>query len=174
MLRTSTIITFITFIFCIPVIPIALAVSVDKPELPCLECHEQEIGVHRVIGVGDFGCQVCHDGFIMKPHMLNGTIVTDETVSGLCQGCHDELYSDWTMDIHGTHGLNYSPTIEIKSCITCHDPHVPDLPEITTLPPPEPPHRSEIVLDIWLPPAFILFTGLVFVTLGFSKKNGGV
>jgi hypothetical protein len=149
----------------------AQAVSVDKKELPCLACHEQELGAHSVLGTDSFVCQVCHDGFQMKPHSLDGTILTDENVFYVCEGCHHERYGDWTDQIHGSHGLNYTESIEIDSCIFCHDPHIPDLPEISPLHAPEPPEHEED-LSLLLPPAFVLLAGMAFATVGINRTKG--
>jgi hypothetical protein len=161
----------VLFLFSLIGILSVSAVSVDKKELPCLACHEMELGAHNGLGEGDFVCQVCHDGFLMKPHSLDGTILTDENISDLCEGCHHERFSDWVEDLHGTHGLNYEESKEIDNCIFCHDPHVPDLPEITPLSAPHPPEHKED-LSIWIPPAFVLLAGMVFATVGINKIKG--
>lgn len=159
-------------IISMAVIPVADAISKGAEGLNCLACHSKKLGVHSQLGNKQYACQICHDEFIMKPHILNGTLVTNATISNLCDSCHHERYVDWTLGIHGRHGLNYTATSKIQSCVTCHDPHIPNIPEISPLPPPEPPERSTVTLIIFFPPALALLMGVVFVTVCFTRKNG--
>ncbi len=141
--------------------------------LSCLTCHEQNLGAHSNLGVGGQVCLACHDGFVMQPHALDGTLLTDATISNLCANCHRERYADWKIGVHGTHGLNYTSTELAPGCTTCHNPHTPDLPTIQTLPAPEEPERHQALTSTLLPPVMALIAGMVAVTITVSRRNGG-
>jgi hypothetical protein len=147
--------------------------NVDEPDLDCVQCHDQGLGVHNALGEEPYVCQICHDSFKMKPHALNGTLVSDETITNLCGNCHTERYVDASLGIHGTHGLNYADLDNIN-CVGCHDPHVSDLPEIETLPPTHPPERISSPIEILFPPTAALVLGALLYTYRFNKKAGDV
>ncbi|MCL4435859.1 MAG: hypothetical protein M1503_01550 [Thaumarchaeota archaeon] len=142
----------------------------------CSACHKQNLGLHSNLGAGDQACLVCHDGFKMQPHTLNGVLLTNVTVSNLCANCHRERYADWKIGVHGTHGLNYTSMSEgaAPSCITCHNPHPPDLPDVQTLESPERPERSAVTLAALLSPFMALIAGVAIFTVTISRRSGGV
>ncbi len=150
--------------------------TTTKSSLSCKSCHQQTLGVHSSLGVGSQACLVCHDSFQMRPHTLNGTLLSDTTTStALCANCHRERYADWKIGIHGTHGLNQTATKNSTlACVVCHNPHTPDLPEINALPSPERPERSTALLSVLVPPAAVLLAGAVIVTMTVTRRKEGV
>jgi hypothetical protein len=150
-----------------------ISTNLSETSLDCFTCHNQSLGAHSNLGTGEQACLICHDNFAMQPHTLNGTLLTNATISNLCANCHREKYAEWKLGIHGTHGLNYTSTGVAPSCVTCHNPHIPDLPSIQTLAAPEKPERSTDLIATLLSSVMALVAGAVIVTVTVSRRTGG-
>ncbi|MFC2038399.1 cytochrome c3 family protein [Chloroflexota bacterium] len=112
----------------------------------CLTCHQQTLEYHDKLGSGNEACQVCHDPADMsKLKLVTGTQLTLDESSQLCGQCHQKRYSAWQ---EGTHG--FAGTVAAAKCVTCHDPHKPQIVLLgITKPHPGPiPDAPEVPVDL--------------------------
>lgn len=124
----------LAFYPCTDCHPVTLGANGEptKPLPVGLKKHEIKLEVHDTLGTTDKACLACHDDPSRNPGMLvlpDGSLepVTGD-VSKVCQRCHFEKYTEWTLGIHGKH--------EPKcTAAGCHDPHTPSWIYVKALPP---------------------------------------
>ncbi len=141
-------------------------VAKEGEPLDCLSCHIRVLKAHDKLGVGSEACRACHSDTQMgKLHLAGGgTLLPLAEYPRLCAQCHQQRYEDWTNGIHGmpswlegtveVHGI----TTERVGCISCHDPHQPQItllnitkPHPAPVPPsPAPPTQLLAILGISL------------------------
>ncbi len=112
--------------------------------LDCLSCHSQSLSYHDSLGSGNNACWTCHDARDMsKLHLADGTELSHADSNVLCGQCHETRYNDWKAGTHGFPG-----SADTGKCISCHDPHEPQVTLGRTLPHPDPaPPPPEIPVD---------------------------
>lgn len=131
----------------------------DEDEAPdCLKCHERVLKGHDKLGEGNEACRSCHGAEMGTLHLANGeTTFPLSDFLRLCAQCHQQRYRDWEVGTHGMPVLQIdgseSDIAERTRCITCHDPHQPQVvfanitrPHPASAPSPSPPSDILAVL----------------------------
>jgi hypothetical protein len=101
---------------------------------PLVEFHAVRDIAH---GEGVSWCTSCHSTDDYDSLVLNDrtTVSLDESYR-LCAQCHGDKFQDWLAGIHGLQTGSWNGRQQRRSCTFCHDPHVPGLPTLESLPPP--------------------------------------
>jgi hypothetical protein len=134
--------------------PVLLAApEVDDEYLPCVDCHEDE-PVNREVreleeehdehefSHGNIWCLHCHDAEEKESlHLADGTPVAMEDSWQVCTQCHAKKLPDWRAGVHGKRTGHWRGPKEYRTCVVCHDPHVPAFKSLEPMPPPWPPHE---------------------------------
>jgi hypothetical protein len=129
------------------------APEVDEEYLPCVDCHEDE-PVNREVrefeeehdehefSHGNIWCLHCHDAEEKESlHLADGTPVAMEDSWQVCTQCHAKKLPDWRAGVHGKRTGHWRGPKEYRTCVVCHDPHVPAFEPLEPMPPPRPPHE---------------------------------
>ncbi|MBI4283968.1 MAG: hypothetical protein HY663_05820 [Chloroflexi bacterium] len=163
--------------------PSPLPVSGSGAPLDCLSCHARILEGHDKLGEGSKACWACHYNREMGGihlgmlHLAGGeTRFSLSDYPQLCAQCHQERYADW---LEGTHGMPSGEVgavevhgVQRVGCISCHDPHQPQIallnitkphPEPVPAPPP-PPTQLLIMLGISL--SVIVGIGVILMRQG--------
>ncbi len=150
----------------------------EEAPLECLSCHVRVLKGHDKLGEGNKACWSCHSNTQMGVlHLAGGeTLLPLSDSPQLCAQCHQKRYEDWT---EGTHGMPSwkEGAVEVHGvqqvgCISCHDPHQPQIALLNitkphpppTPPPPSPPFELLIMLGIALVP---------MIAVGVAVVRGG-
>ncbi len=113
--------------------PYPLPPTGEEAPLECLSCHVRILEGHDKLGSGSEACWACHDNRTMGVlHLASGeTQFPLADFSRLCAQCHQKRYQAWT---DGTHGAPawLEGSVEVHGtqrvgCISCHDPHQPQM-----------------------------------------------
>ena len=105
----------------------------ENPPLQCLSCHTQKLIGHDKLGTGNEACWACHLSTQMTTlHLAGGT--TQFPLSDfprLCAQCHQKRFEAWNEGTHGVSAWKEGST-EVRGnqkekCITCHNPHRPQI-----------------------------------------------
>ncbi|MBI2829625.1 MAG: c-type cytochrome [Chloroflexi bacterium] len=146
--------------------------------LNCVSCHQQRLIGHDKLGTGSEACWSCHMSTQMTTlHLAGGaTQFPLEDFPRLCGQCHQKRYEAWQQGTHGVAAFKEGDTetrgTEKAKCISCHNPHRPQVvlsnitkphPEPAPEPPP-PPVQLMGMLGISL---------FVVVALGVAAVRGG-
>lgn len=105
--------------------------------LQCLSCHNQTLTYHDKLGPGNQACYACHvstDWLMDSLQLASGQVISINDSSQLCGQCHQERYAAWN---EGTHGI--PGTVAAVPCVTCHNPHQPQVEFQSITKPPMPP-----------------------------------
>jgi len=132
--------------------PVLMAApEVDDEYLPCADCHEDEAVDREVRELeeehdehellhGNIWCLHCHDAEDKQSlHLADGTKVAMEDSWQLCTQCHAKKLADWRAGVHGKRTGHWRGPKEYRTCVVCHDPHVPPFESIEPKPPPQRP-----------------------------------
>ena len=92
-------------------------------ELECTMCHNTVLEAHKF---GQENCERCHNS--VDPALFKVGFNSVNETSKLCDQCHSNVYSEWSLGIHVGNQEN-------KTCINCHNPHSPYVVIKETLPP---------------------------------------
>lgn len=85
-------------------------------------------------------CTFCHRvEDIDNLRLIDNQPITFDDSHMLCGQCHGDKYRDWETGVHGSQTGSWNGTQVRRSCPFCHDPHVPGIPHVEALPPPDPP-----------------------------------
>ncbi len=110
----------------------------------CMECHrtfenlaprmtdlQQHSHIEMQHGINTH-CYHCHDYEDRNMLVLrDGTKVSFPEVPRLCEQCHQRLYEDWKVGVHGKRFGHWNTGIGEQTpivCTGCHDPHWPSRP----------------------------------------------
>lgn len=111
--------------------PVLGAEGDEAPD--CLKCHAKVLRGHDVLGTGSAACRACHGAEMGTLHLANGetTFPLSEFLQ-LCSQCHQQRYRDWEAGTHGTPALQQQEgsedgIAERAGCISCHEPHQPQV-----------------------------------------------
>jgi hypothetical protein len=144
-----------------PMLPDAVPVLLPPPEMndeyvPCSDCHEDEEpnpiereleDEHDLMELthGELWCLDCHDlADREKLHLADGTLVAFEDSWQLCTQCHGKKLADWRAGVHGKRTGHWRGPKEYRTCVACHNPHLPPFEALE--PKPAPLRPSEITL----------------------------
>lgn len=111
--------------------PAVKAAPEEQAPLECLSCHTRVLKGHDKLGEGSKACWICHDSTkIGILRLLNGTQLPLSGSPQVCGQCHTQRYQAWQ---EGTHGI-LSGKAELDflggrklQCVTCHNPHQPEI-----------------------------------------------
>ena len=113
----------------------------DTP-LDCLSCHSRVLKGHDKLGSGSAACWSCHDSTTIGIlRLADGTRLPLADSPPLCGQCHQKSYQAWNEGEHGVvaraDGESGVPEAAKIKCISCHNPHQPqmDISAISKLPP---------------------------------------
>lgn len=100
--------------------------------LECLSCHTRALMTHDKLGSASEACWVCHDSInIGKLRLLDGTQLSLADSVPLCGQCHSAGYEAWNEGEHGVvagkDGEPGFPDAQKPKCISCHNPHQPQM-----------------------------------------------
>ncbi|MBI4295762.1 MAG: c-type cytochrome, partial [Chloroflexi bacterium] len=101
--------------------------------LNCVSCHEQRLIGHDKLGTGSEACWSCHMNTQMTAlHLAGGaTQFPLEDFPRLCGQCHQQRYQAWLLGTHGVAAFKEGDTEtrgnEKARCISCHNPHRPQV-----------------------------------------------
>ena len=100
--------------------------------LDCLSCHTRVLRGHDKLGSGSEACWVCHDSIkIGMLRLANGTQLSLADSPQLCRQCHQNTYEAWNEAKHGVvtreDGEPGIPDAEKLKCVSCHNPHQPQM-----------------------------------------------
>ena len=146
--------------------------------LDCLSCHARILKGHDKLGEGSEACRACHSSTQMGVlHLAGGeTLLPLAESPKLCAQCHQKRYEEWTQGTHGMpsweEGIVEVHGIQKVGCISCHDPHQPQVallnitkPHPESVPaPPAPPTQLLMILGISL--VVIIGLGIVLIRQG--------
>ena len=165
----SVMVILVTGILTLLSISTADAADESSPPLDCLSCHTKTLEGHDKLGTGSEACWACHLSTKMTTlHLAGGeTQFPLSDFPRLCAQCHQKRFEAWS---EGTHGVSAwkegSPEVrgnEKEKCISCHNPHQPQivLSNITKPHPPPAPPPPPPAID----PLIIVGTTLVIMTV---------
>lgn len=115
------------------VIPPVPTFSESGAPLDCLSCHARVLKGHDVLGEGSKACWACHYNREMGVWHLaaEGKQLALSDYPQLCAQCHQERYADWLNGTHGMPGWEVGMVevhgVQRVGCISCHDPHQPQI-----------------------------------------------
>ncbi len=112
--------------------PASKAAPESDAPLDCLRCHTRVLRSHDKLGSGSEACWACHDSTkIGTLRLADGTRLPLANSSQLCGQCHPGRYDAWQEGAHGMpareDGEPKLPDTEKLKCISCHDPHQPQM-----------------------------------------------
>lgn len=120
---------------------------------PCSDCHFDE-PTDRTVRVladdhedqelahGDLWCLHCHDAEQRDMlHLADETRVGFEESWRLCTQCHPKKLADWRAGVHGRRTGHWWGAKEYRTCVVCHNPHLPRFEQLEPEPPPKRPEQ---------------------------------
>ena len=146
--------------------------------LNCLSCHARVLKGHDKLGSGSEACRACHSSTQMGVLHLAGseTLLPLSESPKLCAQCHQSRYKEWTQGTHGMpsweEGIVEIHGIQKVGCISCHNPHQPQVVLLgITKPPPAPAHLPppppvELLLMLGIALLLTIGIGVVVATRG--------
>ena len=134
-------------------------VSSKTGVLNCLSCHARVLKGHDKLGSGSEACRVCHSSTQMGVlHLAGGeTLLPMAESPKLCAQCHQSRYQEWAKGTHGMpsweDGIAEIHGVRQVSCISCHNPHQPQIallgitkPHPAPVPSPPPPPLEPLLM----------------------------
>jgi len=133
-------------------------VLLQRPEMedeywPCTDCHE-DAPTNRVVREleddhdemeflhGTLWCLRCHDADERDSlRLANGELIGFDDSWRLCTQCHGKKLADWRAGVHGKRTGHWWGPKEYRTCVACHNPHLPPFKPLEPKPAPLRPGR---------------------------------
>lgn len=141
--------------------PEPVPVLLPPPEMndeywPCSDCHEGETTNREVreleddhedmkLQHGELWCLSCHNVEDRDLLVLaDGQLVEFTDSWQLCTQCHGKKLAEWRAGVHGKRTGHWWGPKDYRTCVACHNPHLPSFKPLEPLPPPWRPQEISV------------------------------
>lgn len=180
-LAISVMVILVVGILTLLSISTASAEDESSPPLDCLSCHTKILKGHDKLGEGSEACRACHSGTQMGVlHLAGGeTQFPLSDFPRLCAQCHQKRFEAWNEGTHGVSAWKEGSTEvrgnEKAKCVSCHEPHQPQIvlsnitrPHPPPAPPPPPPAIDPLII---VGTTLVIMTVAVIVVMRRGKEQ---
>lgn len=150
----------------------------SNTQLDCVACHDVKLSGHDKLGSGSTACWSCHTSTSMTTlHLANSATTFPLTdYPKLCGQCHQQRYQQWLDGTHGNaawrEGDIATRGSEKVACLSCHDPHQPQIVLTNIIKPHPSPVPGSPALPLQ-PMAMVGISLVIVVGLGVAAVKGG-